>query len=115
MFIVTDKTTYTWPVVCSEPLSGGTFAKRRFNATFPHITQERINEVLENARLGRDQGDLVDEVFLGWGPEVAKEDKTPLEITDENKAWLLSKPWIRNGILDGFIQSITGDAARRKN
>lgn len=114
MFKITEEASYMCSVTVHTPKDGG-FSKGTFNARFALLGQAEIDQVLTNARMNRDDSDLTARVLLGWGPEVLGPDGQPFEYTEENKALLLNKPYIRNAVLLAFIESISGDAARRKN
>ncbi len=114
MFKITDDVSYSCPVTVHTPRDGG-HTKGTFNAKFALLGQDEIDQILENARLGRDNADLCDKVLVGWGSEVLGPDGQPFEFNDANKAVLLNKPYIRNAILKAFVESISGDGARRKN
>jgi hypothetical protein len=114
MFKITDDVSYTCPVTVHVPKDNG-YSKGTFNAQFALIGQDEIDQVLENARQGRDNGDLAAKVLVGWGPELLGADGQPFDYNDANKAALLNKPYFRNAVIRAFVESISGDGARRKN
>jgi len=110
-----DKPTYKWPVTIKKPIDGGKFATYTFNAKFEYLPDEEIQQVFENARLERDNGDIAVRALVGWGPEVVGADDQPLAFSEENKALMFSQLYVKKAVLAAFIESISGDAARRKN
>lgn len=114
MFKITNQATYSAQVTVYTPVDGG-FSKGTFTAKFALLTQEEIDQVLDNARMGRDNADLCEKALAGWGNEITGPDGQIFEFNEENKAALLNKPYVRNAILKAFIESISGDGARRKN
>lgn len=114
MFKITGKTSYKWPVTVQIPNDGGRFVKATFTAEFAFLDQDKISEVLENARTGRDNADICMAALVGWS-DLADEGDGVFEYSDDNKSRLLNIPYARNAVLSAFTESITGDGARRKN
>ena len=106
---------YTWPVTVQKPVDGGRFQKGTFTAEFVYLEQPDIDQVLENARLGRDNGDLCARAWSGWKTDLVGEDGAALPYSEESKAMLLAIPYVRGAVLAAFVESINGEGARRKN
>lgn len=110
-----QKTSYTCPVTVCKPVDDGKFQKGTFKAEFAYLEQDEIDEVLENARQGRDNADLCARAWVGWKSDLVDQDGAPLPYSEENKAMLLQIPYVRGAVLDAFVKSIGGEGARRKN
>lgn len=110
-----DKPTYTWPVSVKKPVDFGKWATYTFNAKFEYLPDEEIQQVFENARLDRDNADIAVRALVGWGPEVVGGDDQPLPYSEENKKLMFSQLYVKKAVLAAFIESISGDAARKKN
>ncbi len=110
-----QKASYTCPVTVHKPIDGGKFQKGTFTAEFAYLEQEEIDQVLENARQNRDNGDLCARAWIGWKTDLVGEDDAPFPFSEENKTALLGIPYMRGAVLDAFVKSIGGEGARRKN
>lgn len=110
-----EKASYTHPVTVFKPIDDGKYSKGTFKAVFAYLEQDEIDQVLENARQGRDNADLCAAAWIGWKDDLVDSNKTPFPYSEENKAALLQIPYIRAAVIDAFVNSIRGDGARRKN
>lgn len=111
MFEVTKSQTYLWPVSVSFPGEDGEQKTEEFRGQFRRVSASRISEIVELQ--GPSVETILDEIFLGWLDVSA--DGKPLEVTPENRAMLLDFPGMRAAITRAWFESITGQAARRKN
>ena len=113
--IVETPSSYTWPCIAHIPRDGGEFTKARFKLEFAMLGQAEIDRVLAAGPAAADP-DLMRRVIVGWPQgEICDEQGNPLPFSDENKEKLLDKPYARTAAVDGYFESITGNAARRKN
>ncbi|MBF0093991.1 MAG: hypothetical protein HQL34_05540 [Alphaproteobacteria bacterium] len=110
MFKLTTHHSYSWPVIVQTPVDGGKFTKATFDATFKVIPQERIDAIV---RGGNVDAELLCEVTQGW-KGVQDDDGQDLPFSEEARDRLLSVPYVRAGLVDAYLDSLSG-GARRKN
>lgn len=113
MFVISQKTTYTWPVTVEFPVDGGKTDKQTFDGEFKRMTQTRINEL----RAVIERGEITDtelarEVLAGWeGVNDANGDAVPF--TERSRDQLLDVPLVAAAVVLAWLGSLTG--AKRKN
>lgn len=114
MALVIKKTkTFTWPVKILEPKDGGGFNEQKVRIKFNMIPQERIDEIIKNE--SEDDSDVLDEIVAGWDDEAFKDENgNSLTFNVENKALILSVPYVRTGMIAGFFEAASGKAAKKK-
>jgi len=114
MFKIAQQPTYKWPVKVHIPTDGGKFTTGTFTAEFNALPQDEIDKIIEAGRDGDRDADLAREVLVGWA-SVQDEDGSDLPYSDEAKARLINIAYVRNALVTAFFDSITGNAARKKN
>ncbi len=111
MFVITQSTTYKWPVDIEVPVDGGKFDKQTFDAEFKRISQARIDEISADAANLKDKL-LAKEVLVGWdGINDAAGNVVPYSEGMRDK--LLDIPKVATSVCRAFIGSLQG--AQRKN
>lgn len=112
-FVLSQKSSYTWPVKYEYPKDGGRFEPVEFNAEFKRLPQSRLDEIHKAAKNGTlEDISLIEEVLLGWSA-IKTTSGDEFECNDANRSILLDLPGMRAAIVNAFAISITG--APRKN
>ena len=114
MFKIAENVTYKWPVTVAIPQDGGKFVKATFSAEFKGLTQPEIDAIIQASRNGDTDADICVSCLVGWSG-VKDSDDQDLPYSDAAKERLLAIPYVRNGVVNAFFESISGGAARRKN
>lgn len=119
MFVLTRDHAYDWPVDVKVPVDGGRFETRAFTARFRIPAKARMDELFRTsgsatAKAFPNDFDLAREVLVGW-KDVEDETGGPLAFDDQNRDALLSVPYVLSAIIEAYLGSLYGQAARRKN
>lgn len=113
MFVISQKSTYTWPVSVEFPGDGGKTEKQTFDAEFKRMTQTRINEI--RGLIERNEitdTELAAEVLTGWaGVNDASGDAVPF--SESARTQLLDIPLVAAAVVMAWLGSLTG--VKRKN
>ena len=113
MFVISQSTTYTWPVTVEFPANGGKTERQSFDAEFKRVSQTRINEIRERI----EKGDITDpelarDVLVGWeGVNDANGD--PVPFGERSRDQLLDVPLVASAVVLAWLGSLTG--IKRKN
>lgn len=112
MFVLSQSTSYTWPVTVEFPVSGGKFEKQTFDAEFKRLPQTRIREMTTDAGRGKiDDNDFAREVLVGW--KGVSDGSGDVPFSAEALDRLLEIPLVAGAIVQAFFESLAG--AKRKN
>lgn len=113
MFILSQKTSYTWPVKYEYAKDDGRFEKTEFTVEFKRMPQSKLDEFHKQAKDGSlDDEALLDTVLISWsGIKTAGGDE--FTVNEGNRSILLDLPGMRAAIVGAFAASIMG--APRKN
>jgi hypothetical protein len=124
-FVLTQSSSYSWPVSFDVPVDGGRHEKQTFDAELKRLPQSRIIEIQEavQKRLGAIQRDeetdemitdqeIAREILIGWSG-VNDEDANPIPFSEKSKAQLLDVPTVTAAIVTAYFNSLQG--AKRKN
>jgi hypothetical protein len=124
-FVLTQSSSYSWPVSFDVPVDGGRHEKQTFDAELKRLPQSRIIEIQEavQKRLGAIQRDeetdemitdqeIAGEILIGWSG-VNDEDANPIPFSEKSKAQLLDVPTVTAAIVTAYFNSLSG--AKRKN
>lgn len=112
MFVLSQSTSYTWPVTVEFPVSGGKYEKATFDAEFKRVTQSKIRELTEAAGAGKlTDPDFAREILVGWSGITNPDGEVPFSAQALNS--LLEMPLVASSIVRAFFESISG--ARLKN
>ena len=113
-FILKKDKSYTWPVIISEPVDGGTFNDQKIKVKFKMLPQARIDEIIKNE--AEQDADILNDVLIGWDEDAFKDELgNALPFNDDYKEQVLSVPFIRGALVKGFFESIAGKQIKRKN
>lgn len=108
MFVISQKTSYTWPVTVHFPVDGGKTDRQTFDAEFKRLTQTRINEIrssIENNQTSDTA--LAGEVLVGWeGVNDGNGDAVPFSESARDK--LLDIPLVASAVVMSWLGSLTG-------
>lgn len=113
MFIISQSTSYTWPVTVEFPTDGGKTERQTFDAEFKRVSQTRINEIRERI----EKGDITDpelarDVLVGWnGVHDSSGDSVPF--SERARDMLLDVPLVASAVVLAWLGSLTG--IKRKN
>lgn len=113
MFVISQKTTYTWPVTVEFPTDGGKTEKQTFDAEFKRVPQSRMTEI----RAKIESGDITDielatEVLAGWAG-ITDDRGEAVPYSEGAREQLLDVPLVASSVVFAWMQSLTG--AKRKN
>jgi len=113
MFVISQKTSYTWPVAVEFPVDGGKSEKQTFDAEFKRVPQSRMAEIKAKIESGDITDiDLAREVLTGWaGVTDANGDAVPF--AEGTRDQLLDVPLVASAVVMAWMNSLTG--AKRKN
>ena len=124
-FVLTQSSSYLWPVSFDVPIDGGRHEKQTFDAELKRLPQSRIIEIQEavQKRLSAIQRDdetdgmitdqeIAGEILIGWSG-VNDADGTAIPFSEASKARLLDVPTVTAAIVTSYFTSLQG--AKRKN
>ena len=124
MFIVTKNPTFTAPVVAQIPADGGRFNKIKFSVVFKALekqdVQDLLKEIRERAKAVQEDTDatpltdreVLDQVFVGFGPDLVEEDRTPMEFTPANVDRLCAIWPLEGAIVKSFFDNYVNGPAK---
>lgn len=112
-FVLSQSTSYLWPVTVEFPVDNGRFEKQTFDAEFKRLPQSRIEQVIERSNdVSVNDSEFAREVLVGWaGVQDDKQQDIPFSV--ESAGRLLEVPLVAGAIVQAFFASLTG--AKRKN
>ena len=113
MFVLQETRTYDWPVVVKMPVDGGKFESRRFTATFRLLTRDQADDLTQDPARDQDTDFLMDVVVGLKG--VNDEDGNEIPFDADLLKKMIGIAYVRTAMIEAYFNSITGDAARRKN
>ena len=124
MFIVTQKPTFTAPVVAKIPTDGGKFTTARFSVVFKALTKPEVDELLKRIRdraqestqdggveLLKDR-EVLEEVLVGFGPDLVEEDRTPMVFNATNVERLCSIYPLEAAMVKSFFENYVNGPAK---
>jgi hypothetical protein len=124
-FVLTQSSSYLWPVSFDVPIDGGRHEKQTFDAELKRLPQSRIIEIQEavQKRLSAIQRDdetdgmitdqeIAGEILIGWSG-VNDADGTAIPFSEASKAQLLDVPTVTAAVVTSYFTSLQG--AKRKN
>lgn len=112
MFKLEKMKSILWPVTVNEPRDGGTFAKSCFNLKFELLPGGEFNAIYKSG--GNDE-DLLRRSVIGFGLDLIDESGAPISFTQENLELLISKPYVRNAMIEAYLELSQGKKAEAKN
>lgn len=117
MFVVSQKPTFTAPVVANIPGDGGRVEKAKFSVIFKALSKDEVDEMLGRIRRRAKEVDgntsdstplkdreLLDELLVGFGADVVEEDRTPMKFTPSNVDRLCAIWPIEAAIVKSFFE-----------
>lgn len=111
-FVLSQSSTYTWPVAVEFPVDGGKTEKQTFDAEFKRLPQSRIREIAQAIDAGEvTDYDIALEVVVGWSGVTDGSSEIPF--SDKALKQLLDVPLVATSIVVAFFNSMSG--AKRKN
>lgn len=113
MFILSQSTSYKWPVTVEFPVDGGKHEKQTFDAEFKRLSQPQIEAMRKRIEEGTTTDrELASDILTGWsGINDDKGDAVPY--SEGAREQLLDIPLVAAAIVMSFITSLSG--AKRKN
>lgn len=113
MFVISQKTTYTWPVTVEFPVDGGKTDRQTFDAELKRMTQSRINEIREAIEKGETSDtELAREVLVGW-EGVNDDNGEAVPFSERSRDKLLDIPLVAAAVVVAWLGSLSG--VKRKN
>lgn len=113
MFVISQKSSYTWPVSVEFPTDGGKTERQSFDAEFKRLPQSRINEI--RSLIERNEitdTELARDILTGWsGVQDGHGDAVPF--SEASRDQLLDVALVANAVIMAWLGSLTG--AKRKN
>lgn len=114
MFVLKKSDSYFWPVIVKTPVTGGNVKEETFEAEFKRVSQTRIKEIRDLIMKEEiTDTDLAREIVVGW--KGINDGSAEMEFSKENLESVLDVPQLAASIIKAWFQSISGEAARRKN
>lgn len=110
MFNLVRPKTYFWPVKVEVPRDGK-IETETFDAQFRVLSQAEIESYFEDKERRVDE--VLDKVLCGWRGVV--DGDAPIEFSRPALERLLEIVGMRAFLMKAWLESVTGDAARRKN
>jgi hypothetical protein len=115
-FVVSSKPTFTAPVVAHIPADGGRTQRIQFSVVFKALDKAGVDELIERirtrAKAGADDGaaalkdrDIIDELLVGFGPDLLEEDRTPMAYTPGNVDRVCSIWPLESAIVKSFFDN----------
>ncbi len=119
MFVVTQNPTFVAPVVAKIPRDNGRFESIKFSVIFKALDKEAVDEMLKEIRSRAKEAaldadvtplkdrDVLDQLLVGFGPDLVEEDRTPMVFNAANvdrlcKIWPI-EPAIVKSFFDNYI------------
>ena len=126
MFIVTSKPSFVAPVIAQIPRDNGRHEKVNFSVIFKALTKDEVDALLERIRSraknaadgsGSDavplkDRELVDDLLVGFGPDLLEEDRTPMQFTLANVDRLCSIWPIEAALVKSFFDNYINSPAK---
>jgi hypothetical protein len=124
MFVVTQKPTFSAPVIVNRPADGGTFERAEFSVIFKALKKSEIDTLLahirQRAKVSAENPDapmlkdreIIDKVLAGFGPEVVDKDEIPLPFTTENVDALCELWMVEPAIIKSFFDNYVNASAK---
>lgn len=111
-FVLTQSTSYTWPVTVEFPVDGGRTEKATFDAEFRRLPQSRLKEIAQSIDANEiTDVDIATEVLVDWSGVTDGSSEIPF--SDKALRQLLDIPMVATAIVVAFFSSVNG--AKRKN
>lgn len=113
MFVLSQSSSYTWPVEVLLPESGGRQKKETFDAEFKRLPYSRIREIRDQIQKEEISDlDLSREILVGWkGIHDERGDEIPF--SEGMKEKLLDVQLVASAVVMAWFKSISG--AKTKN
>ena len=112
MFVINNTGTYKWGVTVNIPTDGGIFQPQTFTAIFKRVTVTELKDLIEKEK--SNDNELAKTILVGWEDVVNAEGQN-IPFSEEALQLLLETPTVPAAICISFMDSISGDAAKRKN
>lgn len=111
-FVLTQSSSYTWPVTVEFPTDGGRTEKQTFDAEFRRLSQSRLREIAQAIDTNEiTDTDIATEVLVDWSGITDGTSEIPF--SDKALRQLLDIPMVATAIVVAFFSSVNG--AKRKN
>lgn len=111
-FVLSQSSTYSWPVTVEFPVDGGKTEKQTFDAEFKRLPQSRIKEIALAIDANETNDiDIAQEVLVGWSGVTDGSSEIPF--SDKALKQLLDVPLVATSIVVAFFSSMSG--GKRKN
>ncbi len=113
-FIFTTKPTFTAPVAAELPADGGKTQKISFSVVFKALTKPEVDSLMERVRASAEvakkgelpplkDSDVLEEILVGFGPDLLEENRQPMAFSQENVRRLCSAWKIEPAIVKSFF------------
>ena len=113
MFVISQSSSYKWPVSVEFPVDGGKTEKQTFDGEFKRLSQSRIDEVRKAVTDDLiTEREFAKEVLVGWSGIVDSE-SGEVPFSERARDDLLNVPMVSNAIVMAFMNSLSG--VKRKN
>jgi hypothetical protein len=100
-FVVSSKPTFTAPVVAHIPADGGRTQRIQFSVVFKALAKAGADD---GAAALKDR-DIIDELLVGFGPDLLEEDRTPMAYTPGNVDRVCSIWPLESAIVKSFFDN----------
>lgn len=113
VFVISQKQSYTWPVVVELPVDGGKIEKQTFDAEFSRVPASRITEIKEAITKGEvTDTDLAKEVMIGWDG-ITDDNGNAVPFSERSRDQLLEVQLVAGAVVLAWLGSLSG--VKRKN
>lgn len=112
-FVLSQSTSYSWPVAVEFPIDGGRFDKQTFDAQFKRLPQDRIRQVWDQIQSSEiDDEGLCKEILVGWSG-ITDDKSEEIPYSEKARDQLLLVPLVAAAIVGAWLDSLA--KAKRKN
>ena len=113
MFVISQSSSYKWPVSVEFPVDGGKTEKQTFDGEFKRLSQSRIDEVRKAVTDDLiTEREFAKEVLVGWSGIVDSE-SGEVPFSERARDDLLNVPMVSNAVVMAVMNSLSG--VKRKN
>lgn len=112
MFILSQSTSYKWPVSVEFPIDGGKHDKQTFDAEFKRLSQPQIEDMRKQIEGGETTDrELAKSVLVGWSG-ITDGSGGEVPFSEGSRDQLLDIPMVAAAVVLAYIGSLQGRKAK---